>query len=112
MAPVRAKWLACKPCEDHLAAGLTRLFAGTLGFLADRKLTRGLRITAEVAEWAVTDQGTSVRGTTPRNSGGPELAGLREFIIQGDTSPKVRTWLVEAEQEETRLERDLARIEA
>jgi len=53
-----------------------------------------------------------VRGTTPRNSGGPELAGLREFIIQGDTSPKVRTWLVEAEQEETRLERDLARIEA
>src|SRR5436190_7823211 len=39
--------------EDHLAAGLTRLFAGTLGFLADRKLTRGLRITAEVAEWAV-----------------------------------------------------------
>ena len=25
----------------------------TLGFLADRKLTRGLRITAEVAEWAV-----------------------------------------------------------
>jgi hypothetical protein len=41
-----------------------------------------------------------------------QLAGLREFIIQGDTSPKVRTWLVEAEQEETRLERDLARIEA
>ena len=43
--------------EDHLAAGLTRLFAGTLGFLADRELTRGLRITAEVAEWAVNRPG-------------------------------------------------------
>jgi len=112
MAPVRAKWLACKPCEDHLAAGLTRLFAGTLGFLADRKLTRGFASRRRSPNGPSTDQGTSVRGTTPRNSGGPELAGLREFIIQGDTSPKVRTWLVEAEQEETRLERDLARIEA
>ena len=48
--------------EDHLAAGLTRLFAATLGFLADRKLTRGPRITAEVAEWAVDRPGSSVHG--------------------------------------------------
>jgi len=40
-----------------------------------------------------------------------QLGGLRQFIIQGDTSPKVRSWLAEAEAEETRLERELARVE-
>jgi site-specific DNA recombinase len=43
---------------------------------------------------------------------GQQLAGLRQFIIQGDSSPKVRTWLCEAEEEESRLRRDLERVEA
>ncbi len=75
MAPVRAKWLACKPCEDHLAAGLTRLFAGTLGFLADRKLTRGLRITAEVAEWAVNRPGDFCAWHDATKFGRPRAGG-------------------------------------
>jgi G3E family GTPase len=32
--------------------------------------------------------------------------------MEGDTSPKVRTWLAEAEHEEDRLRRELGRVEA
>ena len=46
--------------EDHLAAGLTRLFAATLGFLADRKLTRGFASRRRSPNGPSTDQGTSV----------------------------------------------------
>jgi hypothetical protein len=43
--------------DDRIAAGLTRVLIASLGFLADRKLTQGLRITAEVAEWAADPSG-------------------------------------------------------
>ncbi|MFQ5947219.1 MAG: recombinase family protein, partial [Anaerolineae bacterium] len=36
---------------------------------------------------------------------------LRQFVLQGDMSTKVRTWLADAEREEERLELELARIE-
>ncbi len=41
-----------------------------------------------------------------------QLERLRQFVLQGDTSAKVRTWLAEAEQEEERLKADLARLDA
>jgi hypothetical protein len=41
-----------------------------------------------------------------------QLDRLRQFIMEGDTSPKVRTWLAEAEQTEVGLRQDLARVEA
>ena len=37
---------------------------------------------------------------------------LHRFIMEGDTSPKVRTWLAEAEHEEGRLRRELDLVEA
>jgi hypothetical protein len=43
--------------DDRVAAGLARFLIASLGSLADRKLTQGLRITAEVAEWAVDPSG-------------------------------------------------------
>jgi len=43
---------------------------------------------------------------------GHQLERLHRFIIEGDTSPKVRTWLAEAEQAEERLRRELEQIEA
>jgi hypothetical protein len=43
--------------DDRVAAGLARFLIANLGSLADRKLTEGLRITAEVAEWAVDPSG-------------------------------------------------------
>ncbi len=42
---------------------------------------------------------------------GRQLAHIREFILGGDTSDKVRSWLAEAEQKERRLQDDLARVE-
>ena len=38
--------------------------------------------------------------------------GLRHFIVNGDTSAKVRVWLAEAEENEVRLEGSLAGLEA
>jgi site-specific DNA recombinase len=41
-----------------------------------------------------------------------QLDRLRRFIMEGDTSPKVRTWLAEAEQAEASLRQELAGVEA
>jgi len=40
-----------------------------------------------------------------------QLERLRRFILDGDTSAKVRTWLAEAEQQEAWLRRELERVE-
>ena len=42
---------------------------------------------------------------------GRQLHRLRQFILEGDTSGKVRSWLAEAEKEEHRLQSDLALAE-
>jgi hypothetical protein len=44
--------------DDRVAAGLARFLIVSLGALADRKLTEGLRTTAVVAEWAVDPSGS------------------------------------------------------
>src|SRR5262249_10896439 len=43
--------------DDRVAATLARLLVPTLGFIADRKLGEGLRLTTAVAEWAVDRSG-------------------------------------------------------
>src|SRR5262245_28151706 len=43
--------------DDPVAAALARVLVPTFGFLADRKLAEGLRVTARVAEWAVDPSG-------------------------------------------------------
>ena len=43
--------------DDRVAAALARALISSFGFLADRKLAEGLRITAVVAEWAVDPSG-------------------------------------------------------
>ncbi len=43
--------------DNRVAAALARVLIATFGFLADRKLGEGLRVTAEVAEWAVDRSG-------------------------------------------------------
>jgi hypothetical protein len=43
--------------DDRVAAGVARILIAGFGFLADRKLGEGLRITADVAEWAVDGSG-------------------------------------------------------
>ena len=43
--------------DDQVAATLAQILAVSFGFLADRKLTEGLRVTARVAEWAVDPTG-------------------------------------------------------
>jgi len=43
--------------DNRVAAALARVLIATFGSLADRKLGEGLRITAEVAEWAVDRSG-------------------------------------------------------
>lgn len=43
--------------DNPLAASLARTLVPTFGFIADRKLAEGMRITAEVAEWAVDRSG-------------------------------------------------------
>jgi hypothetical protein len=43
--------------NNPLAASLARTLVPTLGFIADRKLGEGMRVTAEVAEWAVDPSG-------------------------------------------------------
>ena len=41
-----------------------------------------------------------------------QLDRLRQFVLQGDTSSKVRAWLTEAEREEERLKATLARFDS
>ncbi len=41
-----------------------------------------------------------------------QLERLRQFILGGDTSARVREWLAEAEREEARLLQELARLDA
>ncbi len=41
-----------------------------------------------------------------------QLERLRQFVLQGDTSTKVRAWLAGAESEEERLKTALARLDA
>src|SRR5262245_2698446 len=43
--------------DNPLAASLARTLVPTFGFIADRKLAEGMRVTAEVAEWAVDPSG-------------------------------------------------------
>ncbi len=43
--------------DNRVAASVTRLLVASFGLLADRKLGEGLRVTAEVAEWAVDRSG-------------------------------------------------------
>jgi|SRR5262245_5957102 len=43
--------------DNALAASLARTLVPTFGFIADRKLGEGMRVTAEVAEWAVDPSG-------------------------------------------------------
>jgi len=43
--------------DNRVAAALARVLIATFGSLADRKLGEGLRVTAEVAEWAVDRSG-------------------------------------------------------
>jgi hypothetical protein len=43
--------------DSPTAAALARALVPTFGFLADRKLGEGMRVTAEVAEWAVDPSG-------------------------------------------------------
>jgi hypothetical protein len=43
--------------DNPLAASLARTLVPTFGFIADRKLGEGLRVTGEVAEWAVDPSG-------------------------------------------------------
>jgi len=42
---------------NPVAAALARTLAPTFGFIADRKLGEGMRVTAEVAEWAIDPSG-------------------------------------------------------
>jgi len=43
--------------DNPLAASLARRLVPTFGFIADRKLGEGMRVTGEVAEWAVDPSG-------------------------------------------------------
>jgi hypothetical protein len=43
--------------DNPLAASLARTLVPTFGFIADRKLGEGMRVTAEVAEWAINPSG-------------------------------------------------------
>jgi hypothetical protein len=54
---VRPKLTAYVYIDNRSAAALTRLLAPTFGFIADRKLGEGLRVTSAVTEWAVDPSG-------------------------------------------------------
>ena len=43
--------------DNQVAAALARTLVPTFGFIADRKLGESLRVTAEVAEWAIEPSG-------------------------------------------------------
>ncbi len=64
--------------DDRVAAGLARLLRiASLGGLADRKLTEGLRTTAAVAEWAVDPSGSFCEWLARE----PFAAGRRNRIV-------------------------------
>ena len=54
---VNPRLIAYVYIDNPVAAGLARTLIPTFGFLADRKLSEGLRVTAEVAEWAIEPSG-------------------------------------------------------
>ncbi len=54
---VNPKLVAYVYIDSPVAAGLARALVPTFGFLADRKLGEGMRVTAEVAEWAIEPSG-------------------------------------------------------
>jgi len=54
---VNPKLVAYVYIDSPVAAALARTLVPTFGFLADRKLGEGMRITAEVAEWAIDPSG-------------------------------------------------------
>jgi len=63
--------------DDRVAAGVARLLTTSLGALADRKLTEGLRTTAAVAEWAVDPSGSFCEWLARE----PFAAGRRNRIV-------------------------------
>src|SRR5262245_61440602 len=54
---VNPKLVAYVYIDSAVAATLARALVPTFGFLADRKLGEGMRVTAEVAEWAMEPSG-------------------------------------------------------
>ncbi|HKC96544.1 MAG TPA: hypothetical protein VKG20_00860 [Methylomirabilota bacterium] len=54
---VNPKLVAYVYIDSPVAATLARALIPTFGFLADRKLGEGMRVTAEVAEWAIEPSG-------------------------------------------------------
>jgi hypothetical protein len=54
---VNPKLVAYVYIDSPVAAALARTLVPTFGFLADRKLGEGMRVTAEVAEWAIEPSG-------------------------------------------------------
>ncbi len=54
---VNPKLTAYVHIDDRVAGALAQALIPTFGFLADRKLGEGLRVTADVAEWAVDRSG-------------------------------------------------------
>ena len=54
---VNPKLVAYVYIDSAVAATLARALVPTFGFLADRKLGEGMRVTAEVAEWAIEPSG-------------------------------------------------------
>jgi len=63
--------------DNRVAAALARALTPSLGFLVDRKLGEGLRVTAEVAEWAVDLSG----GFCEWLAREPLAAGRRDRIL-------------------------------
>ena len=43
--------------DNPLAANLARTLVPTFGFIADRRLGEGMRVTADIAEWAINPSG-------------------------------------------------------
>jgi len=54
---VNPKLMAYVYIDSPVAAALARTLIPTFGFIVDRKLGEGLRVTAEVAEWAIEPSG-------------------------------------------------------
>jgi hypothetical protein len=54
---VNPRLMAYVYIDNPVAAALARMLVPTFGSLADRKLGEGLRVTAEVAEWAIEPAG-------------------------------------------------------
>jgi len=63
--------------DNRVAAALARTLITSFGFVADRQLGEGLRVTAEVAEWAVDRSGGFCEWLLPACSArlSPEASG-------------------------------------